>query len=186
MVCAGRSPSCESAGPLLTQAFAWCNDPPVGRRFIPGFRCKRPRRAGNCCAPAPGWEFVDEPAKTAPHDVIPPRCHWLLAKPETSVAIVGRNSLRHLHRALPEPSCPLQRRSSTGWPGWAGKTPRSSSGRGSNAATEQVTGPKERSESQQGLRPLVLCWLPAKFKHSLGAPWLGVRVQAWSFLFHSW
>jgi hypothetical protein len=71
MACAGRSPSCESAGPLLTQAFAWCNDPPVGRRFIPGFGYKRPRRAGNCCAPAPGWEFVDEPAKTAPHDVIP-------------------------------------------------------------------------------------------------------------------
>ena len=65
MACAGRSPSCESAGPLLTQAFAWCNDPPVGRRFIPGFGCKRPPRAGNCYAPAPGWEFVDEPAKTA-------------------------------------------------------------------------------------------------------------------------
>lgn len=65
MACAGRSPSCESAGPLLTQAFAWCNDPPVGRRFILGFGCKRPRRAGNCYAPAPGWEFDDEPAKTA-------------------------------------------------------------------------------------------------------------------------
>src|SRR5690349_15539652 len=92
------------SGTALTQAFAWCNDPPVGWRFIPGFGCKRPRQAGNCSAP--GWEFVDEPAKTAPHDVIPQQWHWLLAKPETSVAIVGRNSLQHLHRALPEPAAP--------------------------------------------------------------------------------
>jgi len=32
------------SGTALTQAFAWCNDPPVGRRLIPGFGCIRPRR----------------------------------------------------------------------------------------------------------------------------------------------
>jgi hypothetical protein len=104
MACAGRSPSCESAGPLFDASFRLVQRSASGAAAYPRVWVHT-SPPGNCCPPAPGWEFVDEPAKTAPHDVIPPRWHWLLAKPETSVAIVGRNSLQHLHRALPEPSC---------------------------------------------------------------------------------
>jgi hypothetical protein len=185
MACAGRSPSCESAGPPLTQAFAWCNDPPVGRRFIPGFGCKRPRRAGNCCAPAPGWEFVDEPAKTAPHDVIPPRWHWLLAKPETSAAIVGRNSLQHLHRALPEPSRALQRRSSTA--GQARLARLQDRVPVVIAMPQQSRSPVRRNAASPAGPQTACPMLAARQIQAFARSTLvRVRVQAWSFLFHSW